>query len=753
MFRLPRLARFRFLAFFCAWCLCLGAVWAEEAQPKKDADAAKPMKLGGVYGALLSQASASSEGSSTKKAPPGENVSSDLARIEANLGDVQKALTSIKGRLPEQKEEVKGAPFVKTYVSLFVQCLEERSIELQKGLNDLSRHISDLVKWKLSWRLWVETSLVLISFAVTTLLAVLCAVVVHWWLTRFLEGDLLKWTLASLSSRPRLQSVVSFLIYVSAACLPLCVMFVVQISLFFLIEGVTDLKNAMLAFATGLFLWLALWRIQGVVFRYIPLSFFNPGGQKRKKALLFDLQCFLFFWIVNDWIVELFSFFKLSREVSILVMFVFGLGMTISAMAFVHNLKRPILRWIKNTQERQFPLLTTAFWMLWNSFPIILYALFIFDEESFQRFFWPLTLTMLLLPLIPVLYLNFQRLRVWYLMSHRHDDHKSFLFRWLRTKTQANRFFYVFTYGVTGVMAIELWDFRFFYYLKVTLGTNIYDQLADIILLLVGAWLFVHFGDRILRHYLEPKRLPYVTESFYTKGRMRTLLMVSRTALRVTMVITLSLTVLVRLQYNITPIVTNLGLLSVVFSFGLQSFVKDFFAGLLCLLDNNVVVGDWVDIDGKLGIVEELTLRIIRVRADNGTLLTIPFGNIKILGNRSRHFSCVLINLVVPYDEDPERIQKILERAYQNLRQNRIYRSKLAGPIEVRGVNEIRDYALVFQARIKTNPAEQEFVRRGYNRMLKEILDEEEIKVPTPPYPVLRDQLSTTFLPKPQGSV
>ena len=110
----------------------------------------------------------------------------DLARIEANLGEVQKSLSTLKNGLEKPTEEPRGSSFVKTYASLFVQCLEERSVELQKGLNDFAVHLGGVLKWKLSWRLWIEMSLVLVGFGVTTFLCILFSMGAHWWLSRFL---------------------------------------------------------------------------------------------------------------------------------------------------------------------------------------------------------------------------------------------------------------------------------------------------------------------------------------------------------------------------------------------------------------------------------------------------------------------------------------------------------------------------------------------------------------------------------------
>lgn len=701
---------------------------------------------------------ASEEGSAPKEALltpgpsngfPKRDITADLARLETSLQSISETLSALKSQTTPATTEGAKNSFVKNYAAFFVQCLEERTVELQKGWTDLTQFLQSLFVKEVLQNAWLAVGSTLLMFAFATLLGVGGAMVARWWLRRLLSSTVFKWAMKELEGSPRLQKTFSFVAHFLVALLPVLLLAILQVASFSMLEGGLALRNAMLSFAVGLFLWVGIWRAQEVLFQYLPLSLLNPGAQKRKRTLLSSLRFFLFFWVVDEWIINLLGFAALSRETSILVMLCFGLGLTVSAMNIVQALRQPLLRWIKSTQERQFPLLTTLFWMFWNTLPIVLYVLFVVDELLFERFFLPLVLTTFLLPMIPVLYLSFRRLRIFYVMAHRHDLHKTLLFRWLRPKTAAYRFFYLVTYGVVSLLIIEVWDLKFFYYLKFTLGSQVYEQLADFALLVFGAWLSINFGDRVLRYYLDPRPLRMGSDSLYRKGRMRTLLMILRTVLRVSIFIVFSLTILSKLQYNITPIITNLGIASAVLGFGLQSFVKDFFAGLFSLLDNNVLVGDWVDIDGKLGIVEELTLRTIKMRADNGTLMTIPFGNIKVIGNRSRHFSRVVVNVPVPYTESVERIQKIMERAYQALRKNSLYRKKLEGQIQIRGINEIRDYALIFQARIQTMPAEQEFVRRGYNRALKEILDEEGIKVPTPPYPIVRDKLSTHLTPTP----
>lgn len=673
----------------------------------------------------------------------------DLEKLGQRIEDTQKALDGLRaqfpGAKPKAEEPLSVVPrqaFVKTYVSLFVSCLEERSIEVQRGVQEIGQKLGLLLQFNTAWVLWVEMGILLLIFGVVSFVALALGYGTHKWLDRLL-GGIFKWALAELSEKPKLQSFFRFLIGVLKAALPVIVVFVSQLSLFFLVERSDDLRKAMLSFATGLFFWFLTWRLQDLLFGYVPQGILGNAAatQKLRRSFKTSLQFFLFFWLVDDWLITLFSFAGLSQESNALVMLIFGLGMTVSSVSLIQLIRKPLWRWIKSSQEKQFPFLTTLFWLFWNTFPVALYMLFVLDTNLFNQFFLPVVLTTLLLPLIPLLYRGLKRLRMAYLWAVRHDPHKGIWFRFLRPKQQAFQAIYLLTYGLTGIFIIEVWDVRFLHYLKLIVGGHAYDQLADIIFLSVVAWAAIHFGDRVLKHYMDRRAAHQEEPSLYFKGRMRTLLMTSRTALRISVLVTCGLIVLSKLGYNITPIITNLGLFSVVLSFGVQSFVKDFFAGLFILLDNNVVVGDWVDIDGKLGIVEELSLRTIKVRADSGTLMTIPFGSIKVIGNRSRHFSCFLINLPVPYDTDPEKAYKILEEAYTKLKRMPAYRKKIMSPIEIRGVNDIVSFALVMQAKLRTNPTEQEFVRRGYNRILKEILDREGLRVPSPPYPVSPDKM------------
>jgi small conductance mechanosensitive channel len=148
--------------------------------------------------------------------------------------------------------------------------------------------------------------------------------------------------------------------------------------------------------------------------------------------------------------------------------------------------------------------------------------------------------------------------------------------------------------------------------------------------------------------------------------------------------------------------------------------------------------------------VEDLSLRTLKIRADNGMLQTIPFGSITVIGNKSRYFSYIIINFSAHYDADPEKIQQLLEKAYQILRRTSGMNKKILAPIEIRGITDISDYAIIFQARLKTAPGQQDIVRRAYNKILKQLCDEAGVRVPSPSYPGFQQKqpsLTNTVLP------
>jgi moderate conductance mechanosensitive channel len=87
---------------------------------------------------------------------------------------------------------------------------------------------------------------------------------------------------------------------------------------------------------------------------------------------------------------------------------------------------------------------------------------------------------------------------------------------------------------------------------------------------------------------------------------------------------------------SIAPILATAGVAGIAIGFGAQSLVKDFFTGLFLLIENQVAEGDTIEVAGKSGLVEEITLRHIRLRDQDGSVHFIPNGIVTIVTNKSR---------------------------------------------------------------------------------------------------------------------
>jgi len=114
--------------------------------------------------------------------------------------------------------------------------------------------------------------------------------------------------------------------------------------------------------------------------------------------------------------------------------------------------------------------------------------------------------------------------------------------------------------------------------------------------------------------------------------------------------------------------------------------------------------------------------------------LTIPFGSIVVIGNKNRLFSAVLMNISVGYGENLDRVQSLIEKAFTLVKRVPIFGRRIVGPLEIRGVNEVTSFSVIFQVKITTAPNMQDSIRRAFNRQLKQLFDEAGIVVPVPPY-------------------
>ena len=213
--------------------------------------------------------------------------------------------------------------------------------------------------------------------------------------------------------------------------------------------------------------------------------------------------------------------------------------------------------------------------------------------------------------------------------------------------------------------------------------------------------------------------------------RERTLLALFQNAFTVTLFIITLLLALTELQINIAPFLAGAGVLGLAIGFGAQKLVQDIITGAFIQIENAMNEGDVVTVSGVSGTVERLTIRSVGLRDLDGVYHLIPFSSVDQIANYMRGFAFHVANVGVAYREDITQVKELMMEAFYQVRASEAGRD-IIGPMEMHGVVELGDSAVVVRSRIKTKPGSQWAIGRAYNEYLKSVFDEHGIEIPYP---------------------
>lgn len=231
-----------------------------------------------------------------------------------------------------------------------------------------------------------------------------------------------------------------------------------------------------------------------------------------------------------------------------------------------------------------------------------------------------------------------------------------------------------------------------------------------IVLILVLAWVLYKLSRKAIR-LLQAHMLKKTSDAESLK-RVGTLARVFRYVFSVVLTIVTIMLVLSEIGISIAPILAAAGVVGLAVGFGAQSLVKDFFTGFFLLLENQVRQGDIVEVAGKSGYVEEVTLRYIRMRDYDGNVHFVPNGTITSVTNKSRVYSYAVVDVRVAYRENMEKVFSLIREIGDDLRRDPVFGAKVLEELEIAGVESFTDTAMIVRARAKVLPSEQANVRR-----------------------------------------
>jgi moderate conductance mechanosensitive channel len=254
--------------------------------------------------------------------------------------------------------------------------------------------------------------------------------------------------------------------------------------------------------------------------------------------------------------------------------------------------------------------------------------------------------------------------------------------------------------------------------------------MGRIAVILVLAWILVAVSQRAIRAIrLYMRGRVHSTEQ---AKRVDTIGRVFRYISAVVISLIAGMLILSELGLSIAPILGAAGVVGVAVGFGAQSLVKDFFSGFFILLENQVRLGDVVTVGGHSGLVEEVTLRYVRLRDYDGNVHFVPNGTIDVVTNSTLDFAYAVVDVGVAYREDVDEALDIMRRVAEELREDAVFSLKIQQPVEVAGVERWDDSAVILRVRFKVLPIEQWNVKREYLRRLKRAFDEGGIEIPYP---------------------
>ena len=285
----------------------------------------------------------------------------------------------------------------------------------------------------------------------------------------------------------------------------------------------------------------------------------------------------------------------------------------------------------------------------------------------------------------------------------------------------------IFVYFVAAVAVLEAWGTDAIAWIVSPTGERVFSAIANIVLISVLAIVVWEVSSGLIE-----RRLTAGIGGRMPTTRARTLLPLAQTALRIVLVVLVTMVVLSEVGVNITPLLAGAGVVGLAVGFGSQKLVQDVITGWFILMEDTLAVGDVAEVAGHAGLVERISIRTIRLRDLSGVVHTVPFSAVDSVKNFTKDFAYYLFEVGVAYREDTDEVVEILREVDAGMREDGEFGPDILEPLEVMGVDRFEDSAVIVRARTKTRPLRQWVVGREFNRRMKKAFDTRGIEIPFP---------------------
>ena len=183
---------------------------------------------------------------------------------------------------------------------------------------------------------------------------------------------------------------------------------------------------------------------------------------------------------------------------------------------------------------------------------------------------------------------------------------------------------------------------------------------------------------------------------------------------------------------DLRPILAGAGLAGIVIGFGAQQLIADLLAGFSMLVEDQYGVGDWIDVDGKIGEVEKVGLRATSFRDLDGIVWHVPNGQVAKVGNLSQRWARATLEIPLPLDVDITEARRIVSGIAHGLATDERWADDIIGDPEIWGITEWSERGLRLRLVVPTRPLRNWEVNRQLRERLKIAFDAAGIRMPVP---------------------
>ena len=283
---------------------------------------------------------------------------------------------------------------------------------------------------------------------------------------------------------------------------------------------------------------------------------------------------------------------------------------------------------------------------------------------------------------------------------------------------------------IAALAVFNAWGLGLFDWLASETGRELVGRLITLVFVATGAIVTWELLSTVVERYLEER--DEQGQLVERGARIRTFLPLIRNVVRIVLLVLVVLVVLSEIGIDIGPLLAGAGIVGLAVSFGAQSLVKDVITGFFILIEDTISIGDVVDLGGRSGVVESMTIRSVRLRDLAGNVHTVPFGEVAAVLNMTKDYSYALMEVGIAYREDVDEVIEVLREIGDGMQADEEFGPLILEPLEVLGLDSFGASSVNIRIRLKTPPIKQWMVRREFQRRMKRVFDEREIEIPFP---------------------